>query len=123
MSFFNSGRSTAEPGQKYAQIPLGGQERFVKNINEVAQDCLGAVQVNCALVILGEYDERAAVNLLEVDVRHKPGGFIPRDLHCLGLRLRIDRLILGEVVQEWIVSARAHLPDELRDQGRAQAAA
>jgi len=73
--------------------------------------------VNRARVILGEYEARAAVNLLEVDVRHKPGGSIPRNLHCLGLRLRANRLILGEVMHEWIVSARTHLSDEFRDKG------
>ena len=77
--------------------------------------------MNCARVILGEYDARAAVNLLEVDVRHKPGGLTPRDLHGVGLTLRANRLILGEVMKERIVSARAHLADEFRDQGARQA--
>ena len=73
--------------------------------------------MNCALVILGEYDARAAVNLLEVDVGYEPGGLTPRDLHCVGLRLRANRLILGKVMKERVVSARAHLADEFRDQG------
>ena len=71
-------------------------------------------------LILGEDDARSTVNILEVDVRHKPGGLIPRNLQCLRLRLGTDRLILGEVVKEWIVGARAHLPDKLGDQGTRQ---
>ena len=68
-------------------------------------------------LILGEYDARAALNLLEMDVRHKPDGLTPRNLHCLRLRLRTDRLILSEVMYEWIIGARTHLPDKLGDQG------
>ena len=77
--------------------------------------------MNCALVILGEYDARAAVNLLEVDVGYEPGGLAPTDLHRLGLRLRANRLILGEVMKERIVGARTHLADKFGDQGARQA--
>ena len=73
--------------------------------------------MNCVHVILCEYDARAALDLLEVDVGYEPGGLTSRDLYSLGLRLRANRLILGEVVQERVVSARAHLADEFRDQG------
>ena len=76
--------------------------------------------MNCALVILGEYDARAAVNLLEVDVSYEPRILIPRDLHGVGLLLRANRLILGEVMKERIVGARTHLGDEFGNQGARQ---
>ncbi|NCX50047.1 MAG: hypothetical protein EBW81_11305 [Gammaproteobacteria bacterium] len=76
--------------------------------------------MNRALVIFGEYDARTALNLLKVDVCHKPGGLTPRDFHGVGLTLRANRLILGKVMKERIVGARTHLADELGNQSARQ---
>jgi hypothetical protein len=93
----------------------------VKNIDEVSQDRLGAVQVNRALVILGEDHAHAGIDLLKVCVGHEPGWSVTRNLHGVGLRLRANRLILGAVVHEWVFGARAHLADKLDDQGAREA--
>ena len=73
--------------------------------------------MNCAFFILCEDDTHAGVDRLEMCVGHEPGRAITRHLHGVRLWLRANCLILGEVVHEWIVSARAHLADELGDEG------